>query len=491
MPFAPNEYLEPALDSQADSLTYLAACAFAAQDPAACYAPSLIKALAAAPAKDQRDLMAELKEVYGRDLNLTRLKSELKENKIHVVPAGREALILSEKGNPRPVLANAITELRASSLSLQFDQFVSQVVHKTPSGWGTQGPWTDLDDIRAAEWLQHKGVLVESRTAHSAAITLAHEHPFHPVRDYLEHLEWDQESRLTHWLVDCVGTKNDDYHQQISKLWLISAVARILHPGCKADQMLVLEGPEGALKSSVLRALANGHMDTSRGCQWFKDNTPDIDHKDIGQHMQGVWIIEFSELDAIQKVEWTRTKKFISLQSDCFRSPYGYNTQDYPRQCIFAGSTNADQWLTDPTGSGRRFWPVRVGKINIARTIKHRDQIWAEAVFRCKQGEQWYGDATLDVLAREQQAERQEQDIWTEKIADWVENPHVRPASSNGYHSSRNEIYIDDILDHALGVTTATQRGPEVRRVQRVMRQLGYKRERENAGARDSFYTKG
>jgi predicted P-loop ATPase len=320
-----------------------------------------------------------------------------------------DGLMCGANGQPKPSLANAITLLQ-STLTLAYDSFSAVTINQKPSPWGTSGRWSDLDDVSAANYLQHANVGISSALAHEAAYYLAKQNPIHPVRDWLNSLKWDGTPRLDRLADYYWGCPDSEYARMVSVFWPLSAVARIMRPGCIAKYMVVLEGEQDEGKSKSLRALVNGHLDGDKGVQWFRDNMPDIDHKDIGMYMQGVWIIEIAELSAVRGKEWERTKAFISSPRDTFRAPYGRNMEDYPRQCVFAGSTNEDKWGGDQTGL-TRFWPLRPGKLRIDDILRDREQLWAEAKALFDEGRQWYGDAAFDQLAHAEQDERYDEDI--------------------------------------------------------------------------------
>ena len=217
-------------------------------------------------------------------------------------------------------------------------------------------PWSDSDDVRAAEWLQRREINVAPMVVSRSVNAVAREITVHPVRDYLGALAWDGMPRLETWPCRYLGAEDTAFNRTVGALWLISAVARIFRPGVKADHMLVLEGPQGAKKSTALKILA--------GEAWFTDELPDLGSKDAAMHMHGVWIIEMAELDAIGKAEVSRIKAFLTRTTDRYRPPYGRYTIEVPRQCVFAGTVNPDTYLRDETGN-RRFWPVRCGTIDI------------------------------------------------------------------------------------------------------------------------------
>ena len=193
---------------------------------------------------------------------------------------------------------------------------------------------------------------------------------------------------------------------------MISAVARAFRPGCKVDSMLVLEGGQGAGKSSAARILA--------GFEYFSDNLPAMGTKDASDHVRGKWIIEVGELSAMQKSEIELTKAFISRQEEKFRPAYNRKEITYKRRCVFIGTTNQDNYLRDETGN-RRFWPVRVSKIDLAALQRDRDLLWAKAVYWYDAGVKWYLSAVEEALAKEVQADRVSEDIWQEKLSSALE----------------------------------------------------------------------
>jgi predicted P-loop ATPase len=243
-----------------------------------------------------------------------------------------------------------------------------------PAPWGVvpKGEWTDHEDRLAAEWLQRQGILVSVDVAGQAVQTAARDHPFHPVRTYLNGLQWDGVERVDRWLSTYLGADDTEYSRAVGSRWLISAVARIFRPGAKADCCLILEGPQGIRKSTALRTIAG---------EYFTDELADLGSKDAAMQTRGVWIIELSELDNLSHAEVARIKAFMSRTTDRFRPPYGMRLVESPRQCVFAGTVNHGTYLRDETG-GRRFWPVVCGCIDIDTLARDRDQLWAETKIR-------------------------------------------------------------------------------------------------------------
>jgi putative DNA primase/helicase len=192
---------------------------------------------------------------------------------------------------------------------------------------------------------------------------------------------------------------------------LVSAVARVMAPGCKVDTMVILEGRQGARKSSALRAMFG---------EWFSDTPIEVGSKDSYLSLRGRWCLEWAELDSLSRSEAARVKAYTSSATDVYRPPYGHRTVEIPRQCVFVGSTNEDEYLRDPTGA-RRFLPVRVGDIALELIERDRDQLWAEAVTAYRSGERWWPATELErSLCGDEQEQRYASDAWEALIAQWL-----------------------------------------------------------------------
>jgi putative DNA primase/helicase len=223
----------------------------------------------------------------------------------HPVPDIRSAMIVTAEGKPRACLANAIAALRYDQEwagVLAYNEFSLYTVTKKPAPWQQRAGqnWSDYDDSRAAEWLQHQGILVNSKVAGEAAQTVARDNGFHPVREYLQSVVWDRKPRVDTWLTTYLGVPNTPYSRAVGRRWLVSGVARILRPGCQADHTLLTEGAQGIRKSSALRALASD--------EWFTDHISDLGSKDSRIELHGKWIIELAELDKLRHGELERGK---------------------------------------------------------------------------------------------------------------------------------------------------------------------------------------
>lgn len=389
----------------------------------------------------------------------------------------KNTLISGERG-PRACLANALTAMRSAPAwdgTLGFDEFRHAVMLLSPPPWIEPKPkswqereWTADDDTRAAEWMQRHGIGVASRVVAEAATSVARGNPSHPVRNYINGLTWDGTPRLAGWLSRYLGASgNATYLAAVGSKWLIAAVARVMRPGTKVDEALILEGPQGAGKSTALRILAG---------EWFADRISDLASKDSLIELSGVWVVELAELDALSKAETTKIKSFMSSQVDRYRPPYGTRLEHVPRQCVFAGSTNRDTYLRDETG-GRRFWPVRTGTIDLDGLRRDRDQLWAEARDRFEKGGAWHLTAEEFSLAKVEQEARQEAGQWDEVIARFIVDEPIWQDGVRDWKPRRaaiTEPQIDELLACAIGKSADRWTKADRNEVGASLRRLGF-----------------
>ena len=334
----------------------------------------------------------------------------------------------------------------------------------------------DHFDTEAVRWLERRGLMVKPDLVRRVVDTIAHRNSYHPVREYLESLPaWDGRPRIASWLIDYCGVESSDanpnqYAMAVGEKFLISAVARIMEPGCKADHILVLEGEQGIGKSTAARTLAG---------EWFTDQLGEMGSKDAAMQVRGVWIVELSELGTLGRSETAREKAFISQQKERFRLPYGHRLVHVPRQCVFIGTTNADMWLKDETG-GRRFWPAQCRRIDVDRLRLDRDQLWAESLARYRAGVKWWlEDAEVIEGAMEEQRARYIADVWQEKVATYAKEEADRATSQ--FPNGRGSVSISEILQR-LGLETPKQDQAAANRVVRCLKVAGWKR--ANVGPR-------
>jgi predicted P-loop ATPase len=303
-------------------------------------------------------------------------------------------------------------------------------------------------------WRQESGSSLFG--VHQAVDLRAVECRFHPVREWLKGLHWDGVQRVDTWLSTFLGAEKTPYTIGIGRMFLIAMVARVFKPGCKADYMLVLEGKQGARKSTACSVL---------GGEWFSDNLPDVTcGKDVSQHLPGKWLIEIAEMSAMTRAETAQLKAFVTRTTERYRPSYGRKEVIQPRQCIFIGTTNKSAYLRDETG-GRRFWPVKVDNIDIDKLKVARDQLFAEAVKLFEHGVPWHPDADFERqhIHPEQDA-RYETDAWEEPVRN-----HLK------LHKPE-KVYLTELLANPLGIELAGRSRATSNRVVAILERLCWTR---------------
>lgn len=338
---------------------------------------------------------------------------------------GGSEFIVNEHGK---VLSDSTENIRTAldklEVRLSYDEFSEQMFYQNG------GPPMLLDDniriplrfkieeafrFRPTNEL-YKEVLVDQ----------ALKNKIHPVKEYLSKLTWDGKPRIDEWLFTYFGAKaqTDDqrrYIRSIGAKTLIAAVRRIREPGCKKDEMLILESVQGTAKSSAIQTLCPNP-------EWFSDSLPlGVDPQKVVEQTGGKWIIEAPELHGHRGKEVEAIKAFLSRGTDGpVRLAYAHFATHRKRQFIIIGTTNKSGYLKDSTGN-RRFWPVRIGEINLAALRHDRDQLWAEAAYREAQHESTFLEEELWDVAAVEQEERRSDDPWEDLIQQVINDQDVVP----------------------------------------------------------------
>lgn len=288
-----------------------------------------------------------------------------------------------------------------------YDEFLQRVMTEDPPR-----EWSDADDIRLALYMQRDiGIAKIGREAVAqAVIAVAHSSPRNCVKDWLDALVHDGTPRIDRFFGDNFGAEESTYTAAASRNFWLSMVARVYRPGCKVDNMVVLEGSQGVGKSSALQII---------GGEWFAEQHESATNpKGFAEILQGKLLIEISEMDSFNRAEVNRVKQTISCPSDRFRASYGRYALDHPRQCVFVGTTNRDDWNRDETGA-RRFWPIACrGPINLQAVRDNREQLFAEAVARHKAGEPHW--LMPDEATRGEQEARYQADPWLGQVSEII-----------------------------------------------------------------------
>ena len=265
--------------------------------------------------------------------------------------------------------------------------------------------WDDNDN-QGLYWYMERVYKITGNGKVDGALSLhSNAHAFNDVKDYLKGLQncWDGVPRLDTLFVDYLGAKDTAYNRAVTRKAFTAAVARAMTPGCKYDNMVILTGPQGVGKSTLLDKMSKG---------WFNDSIRTFEGKEASELLQGVWLVEVSELDAFRRTDVSRIKQFLSLRADRFRAAYGRNVKELPRTCVFFGTTNTSDFLQDTTGN-RRFWPIDTHEQRATKSVwrdldAEIDQLWAEAFVRWQAGEPLYLAGAIEDAARAKQEEHRE-----------------------------------------------------------------------------------
>jgi predicted P-loop ATPase len=363
----------------------------------------------------------------------------------------------------------------------RYNAFASEIeIHATPP-WKTEA--TDWQICRLEEqhiayllaWFQAEMRMAATKDKMLLALEAhAKEHTYHPVKDYLESLQWDGAPRLETWLKVYCHVEDNAYTRGVAVKTLLSAVARIYAPGCKADDATVFVSEQGLRKSTVCNILALKD-------EWFSDGLPDnISTKDASLHLHGKWYVELAELSALERSSIESMKAFISRRFDKFRPPYARLEVQKLRSNIFIGTSNNDTPLKDQTGN-RRFYPIEISDMCDTDGLRQViDQLYAEAVIRYKAGEQWYFDESMQAIAREYQEDFTEHDPWQDAIEQWMKLPEktesLLEVEIRGEH--HYALRITSILEHALHIPVERQSKGTENRAASAMKKLGWRKER-------------
>ncbi len=373
---------------------------------------------------------------------------------------------LGKGGKPSATCTNASVAIEALGIDCRYDVFHDR---KLVAGHAIEQWAGELSDD-ACQMLR---VLIKDAygfdpgkdNTHDAAVQLCLQHQFDPVGDYLDGLKWDGTKRLDNWLSSYLGADQTELNCAIGRLTLIAAVRRVREPGCKFDQIIVLEGPEGTGKSTAIEILA--------GPENFSDQTIiGLEDRQQQEAVRGVWLYEIADLAGMSKADVDRTKAFASRVSDRARPAYGRHRVELPRRCVFIATTNNDTYLKSQTGN-RRFWPVKTGKINLDALRRDCDQLWAEAAHVEAQGASLKLPKDLWSEAAAEQDKRRDPDPWDDMLAD------VKGAIFAVYDASgtrqEERISTTELLTH-LQIPRDRATDATTKRLTFCMERLGWKK---------------
>lgn len=339
-------------------------------------------------------------------------------------------------------------ERREARIEVWWDSFLCRKLYRKETGEVVE--WTDTMDTRLTVWLQRTYQIpnISFDKVNRCVEEYAESRARNCVLDWLTPLVWDEVPRLEILLTKGFGAPQSAYMRAVGRCFLVGMVARAVRPGCKVDYVPVFEGKQGTGKSTALRII---------GGEWFAEIHESILTKDFCIALQGKWLIELSELNSFRREEMRAIKGRITDQSDRFRTAYGRNARDWPRQGVWACTTNEEEWVTDDTGA-RRFWPVATGAIDLTWIRANREQLFAEALHRYKAGEVWHDVPILEALG--EQAARKGDDPWLDAISEYVVGKRI--------------VRMSDLLD-IIGIKTADRTRVHSLRGAACLRHLGFR----------------
>lgn len=367
---------------------------------------------------------------------------------------------ISEK-NPMPIpnMANVIKLLSFAPIykgKIWFDEFHQSIM----TNYNCEKPrrWTEADDLSMlydfqSNWNMPK---LTAQSCEQAIRSIAFSNIKNEVKDWLTSLKWDGVSRILDFMTIALGVSPSVYSMAVSRNWFIGLVARAIRPGCKFDEMLILEGPQGIYKSTAISTL---------GGKYFAESNASLDSKDFMIELAGAWIIEFDELDQFRKSDATLIKKKLSQKTDRYRPVHAKQVIDVPRSCVFVGTTNQSEYLKDETG-GRRFWPVLCSKIDIEYIKENREQLFAEAVHELNNGATWH--EVPDETKAEQEI-RREVDPWEEIIASSLNQENFIQVGQ-----SQKLITTNNIAMYVLNIPIERYDKRVANRIGKCLRVVGY-----------------
>lgn len=319
---------------------------------------------------------------------------------------------------------------------MYLDEFKNRVIVVSPLPWDVfeypyqAREWTDSDDAGLRNYMEATYMITGKERILDGFTICMNTHRKNKLKDYFKSLKWDGTARVDRLLIDYFGAEDNAFSRESIRKCLIAAVARVLYPGCKFDNMLILSGRQGIGKSTFFSLL---------GKEWYSDSLSTFEGKDAAELLQGFWIVEAGELTGLNRSEMNDVKQFLSKREDIYREPYGRRTSSYPRRCIIVGTTNDKEFLKDVT-ENRRFWPI---DLEVQKPVKNIfkelpsevDQIWAECLFYVNQGENLLLSAEALKLAEESQGRHREVNPKEGLILEFLD----RPITEDWYRKDINE----------------------------------------------------
>ena len=374
--------------------------------------------------------------------------------------AARVAMETNSKGVPHQSERNAsLVLLHDPAIQIWYDEFRSRIIVNGSD------QTDELDTLITVRMQQRYDMpTIKVGTVSKAIGLVASMDRRNEVTTWLDSLEWDRVPRIDEMFSTYFGATDSLYTRAAARNFMIALCARARNPGCKVDNMPVLEGGQGIGKQRVLVALA--------GDQWYGEAISAIDSKDFLMELEGRWIVEIGEMDSIAKSSITAVKRVLSTKIDNYRRPYDRHPKKSPRRTVLVGTTNNKNWGADDTGEQRRFWPIEVSrKIDVDGVAAARAQLFAEADELYRNGATWW--EMPEDETRAQQRSRLDDHPWLGYIEDYVEG---RGNSQFGVEPSdpREEVTAAEVMERALGLIKRDMDRRKQRDVASCLRMLGF-----------------
>ncbi len=355
---------------------------------------------------------------------------------------------------------------------IKFDRYRGEVVKaKTPPWKSSVDVWTDTDTEQLKCWLSDRfGIVYPTSSLDGVLSVVAEDNDYNSLQEEIRSFEWDGNFRIETFATDYIGAKGTTYHKEVCKRWLVSAIARAMDPGCKADHVLILEGWQGAMKSSALEAIA--------GTRHYSDSPIDLNNTFAPQQLVGVWIYELAELSIKKAFGNIKYKAFLSQKQDHYSPKHMKRKIHQLRGNVFCGTTNDSMSNDDETGD-RRSWNVLIEngvRCKIDKIRKDRNQIISEAYLLYLKYQEnklngiedtdnpftWWLDASNEETAREEQEKRYSADVWEEAISQWL-GKNFDVISDRGY------ITVSEILFSCLKIKPKDWKRVDEMRISKIL----------------------
>ena len=358
----------------------------------------------------------------------------------------------NSNGEPFPTIANAASILLLHPPikdRIWFNAFTGKIMQTID---GVDSAWTDAEDLQVCIWLQQTLKLPKLglQTAVHAIQAAAFQRRRNPLTEWLSSLVWDGQERLDTWLTEYLGAPFSPYSEALGRNWLVSMVARAFSPGCQVDHMPVLEGAMGRGKSTALSIL---------GGPWYKATPQAFGSKEFFEVIIGAWLVEIPDMAGFQRREHSQIISAITTRVDSFRAAYARHATDNPRTCVFAATSENDDYLQDSRGI-RRYLPLRCGDIKLDALRAIRDQLFAEAATLFKRGATWHEMPDRETL--EEQQARQEHDLWLQPIAN--------------YCGAAKEVTSEEVVTRVLDIELGKQGKADEMRIGKCLKRIGFNR---------------